>query len=1794
MRIVAEVVEAPPRGVVAVVDEPYIPPDPDPGPGNIPPPPAFGSEFPVTTNPGVVTVSWATSARTITENDSVELTAQLSGSLDNPASVDVVSGMGTALAGRAYLSASRIQFPAGSTDPQTITVITTADAAEGDVRTFEAVLVPASTGLSIDIGDPDTAVVTINDAAQPGGTPTWSLDDDDLYAYEGGPERTFFLSLDEPAIDVLTFAISAGPASTAFAGTDYNILDPVVDIPIGESFLSYRIAFPNTTSTQLPQDPRLVVVATKTTGTAIDPTPGGRTFNIDIIENDGTVGQPKLSLVTTGNLNRNEGTSALIVAQLASTNGTPMWFDTAIDIPFSLTYGAAGQEVDFDVITPSGGSSFSFGARESTASVTIAVVSDPDTDSGETATLSLINDTSTPAAWLLAPTNTSVTVTATGGEDEVTQVFVPEAVNTGPGARRHIQGLVAINPPNATIPQYSLAIGDADGEHVQVIGMGRDGDGRYDSAYVYGIAPTDEFIPDVGPSSERLILRYSRDGDEDPPETEFTAHPEITFTVEAAGATYECSIEDGFNDGVVDTAWTGPLAPWAQSGPTLVTERVYQMRPISPTFSGYPKRIAESGDSLGIIECTVKQMAGEPDVFLVEGEFHNGAWAQFDLEGGTSAPLDPLAENKYTDGAVNLQRISASLGSAQPGLLPAAPGSRPGEDLDWGVKDKPELADMDWVFENGALTSQRGLPAEANFGDAYRASRAAGVVNVHFGIRGRVDQEVIVGGKYGFGGNDLRYPGETESSATFLGLTEDASARIAWGNNLGGAIPTGEVAVFDCGIQGRPDGFLMNDTTGARHTQVDGCWAVHNNPSYDYVANINVPSWSHGMSYGPTDVLVIRNWKWRGEQPSDPGLRFSYYSIGYLRGQQTSLLFENNDLRGGGFGGMQNRPDNFPYGNPNGNPRPTGRTMLRGNYYGPGSDDGANGSACMSIWASFGGVYIYDNNLDDYPAAGIVTSGQNLASNYPSDSGNQMPFVYLANNRIVEGPSTYKGALSLSSVDHLHIDGDNEIVGGVGIDVKWNWEQNGSRVGEITVYADEIPDWMRGAGHYIPPPVDRGQDYTEEELQNMLFRWADGYVIDFIDPHPNQSSTASNEVDLLRDTGQAYHFPPCAQHQFWFVVRSADNPGAVEKARDYLRLRNVAWFVGSLGPTRNPIYGEAGDLTLDYGRAGFSPPGVIPTGWQAVKELGEIQGDGDGATVLGALEAWRSGQAGEDAHEGTVDPGVGDGQRSGWWHGMGPQGAGTPGNANLNGTSALIPWWGWWCRMRVLGSAVASRASVGWRDIISHNSGGFWWSLSDYRQNQTDPRVACQASTDIDGLQRHWHFNLSTAGGVIPANRRLAPTDRPWNTVLPGEADPAESGIVNDYPIEHLTKLGRYRDGLTDMWWGCRSRNAYLMVERIASLASRVAMPQKVIDGYPIVGKDAVDTWNLARIEEVDAAAGGGPRGTGLWLYETDPGIYGYKGMSQDAQAWVAMALAHYYRIGTDYYREGLTGGGVASSVGQQDQLGMLIDFYDRIIEESGACGRKVAFDGDPDPFGSTTVTPGGPFLYAPPNDANRTGALPSRLPVRSVFNGTTTTFDPGDPNFYTGYGLFEDWAYFSRAMAALERYCTKSGDPLRAPGRLQRALDAYDNHMAGINAYTAEEGLPYVPLTISPAFGDSVRPAQWSASDQLTKLTLSEVRAGEAVWDLTLAGTGLDPAVWGANFYKTALMATYGQPEAAEWFKAVLTKRAVYGSDDPGFLQYLMNDAEVGLNRKLDSGKLFGEHTYMIPYLAALLNRVS
>lgn len=217
-----------------------------------------------------------------------------------------------------------------------------------------------------------------------------------------------------------------------------------------------------------------------------------------------------------------------------------------------------------------------------------------------------------------------------------------------------------------------------------------------------------------------------------------------------------------------------------------------------------------------------------------------------------------------------------------------------------------------------------------------------------------------------------------------------------------------------------------------------------------------------------------------------------------------------------------------------------------------------------------------------------------------------------------------------------------------------------------------------------------------------------------IDPgphaHTSMSTVAANSIHLLSNRTTSYLMRPGKRMAFWFVVRKTSaGVAAQERGEDYLLSKNVGWAVGELGSTRQPIYGDKADLTIDYERLGLqhiSVPnlaGTPLTGWRAIKHIGEHHA---GELTWGGHGAsWASGGAPGDTSPDTLN------ERLGMWHFTGDAKMGPGGFSGKHPTGALIPHWGWWDRTRYMHEYGMQRIDTSIRDVVTGDPAWWWLTL---------------------------------------------------------------------------------------------------------------------------------------------------------------------------------------------------------------------------------------------------------------------------------------------------------------------------------------------------------------------------------------------------------------------------------------------------------------------------------------------------
>lgn len=399
---------------------------------------------------------------------------------------------------------------------------------------------------------------------------------------------------------------------------------------------------------------------------------------------------------------------------------------------------------------------------------------------------------------------------------------------------------------------------------------------------------------------------------------------------------------------------------------------------------------------------------------------------------------------------------------------------RPGEDLDWGVKPAPTR--YHWVIENGVATSQNGLGefnlSEKGCGDLYRMARAAGLEKpIVFGVHDDAGSANL-GGLYGLNGpSDLTYNGEAVS-ATFVGLTDHAEVNLAFATSYSHRDPTGDVGAYNIGLRGKSDSFVIRANGGYDSLIMDGCWYLANPGQETYASGIHTDGWKK---------LVIRNHKWRGKTPGEPGIKFREHALAYLKSGSESTLIENCDLFGGNRTGFQIRPE------VENQPLPTARVMIRGNvshnygtnWTGPGSSDGG---AAITCWISTNGLYIYDNVVTNFRYKALSVGGQPAQKNFQFlDSGNQHKDVYVSGNTFTPGPATERRTCGFSACDYVRVYDDNQIKGPLVLDTGTNKIYNG--------LSNVFEEFYTSDGRLIYEMELLDKPMSEQEYRSLMVRY---------------------------------------------------------------------------------------------------------------------------------------------------------------------------------------------------------------------------------------------------------------------------------------------------------------------------------------------------------------------------------------------------------------------------------------------------------------------------------------------------------------------------------------------------------------------------------------------------------------------------------------------------------------------------------------------------------------------------------
>lgn len=451
--------------------------------------------------------------------------------------------------------------------------------------------------------------------------------------------------------DDLVFAIAITPG-TAVAGTHYELLTPTVTIDQASTSAGVRIRLLNENSA-VPPIASCTVTATLSSGTAVLDTNGVSSWQLNIADNDAST-QPVLSMQAAV-LQVAEGAPPVTVfARL-----TQSTLQSAAVVPVTLSGSAvAGQ--DYSVVWASGvpGQLVIPPSVDVFPVLTVTALQDGFADPGEALVVTLGTPPSPMAAGLVTATTINIV-------DVVTLGVTEAAVQLGTGLSTNmVQGLIAVVPPSATLPELMM-----DGRRAQVVGMSRNGDGLWTSAYVYGLVDRDTLSAPQDTSAAITLVPVSASVTE--PTGAFEVDPGVTFRLRAANVTdlYERSSNTGFIGG-----WTGPGAGlgWDQVGADIVREtwRPRWLARAGTSSSDFDVRtgVAPATDRCCMVDLVVTQVRGM-EMFIYSGALLTGVM-DFDEDARV-----PSLQSRTAPGEVYIRSFAAEVPAGwTPVVIDAHPG----------------------------------------------------------------------------------------------------------------------------------------------------------------------------------------------------------------------------------------------------------------------------------------------------------------------------------------------------------------------------------------------------------------------------------------------------------------------------------------------------------------------------------------------------------------------------------------------------------------------------------------------------------------------------------------------------------------------------------------------------------------------------------------------------------------------------------------------------------------------------------------------------------------------------------------------------------------------------------------------------------------------------------------------------------------------------------------------------------------------------------------------------------------
>lgn len=338
------------------------------------------------------------------------------------------------------------------------------------------------------------------------------------------------------------------------------------------------------------------------------------------------------------------------------------------------------------------------------------------------------------------------------------------------------------------------------------------------------------------------------------------------------------------------------------------------------------------------------------------------------------------------------------------------------------------------------------------------------------------------------------------ASVVFVGDTDDAEICISMGHknpnddaHMGTA---NEIGLWNLGLRGANDSFIMRQLGFCNRILIDGCWWLQHE-SFDGNGSMHASGMHLGEGY---NFLLWRNHQFRGKRPVDPGtlLREHLFYDKAGPGIDGTWILDN-DLRGGNRTATQRRPHPSVNGGKAGGSEPEGlyyaaRNKANGYGWTHGSTgETYDGGSLLTNWCNPNAdVWYIDNEVTDAKYGCLVTSWQPASSgNFTNPEGRTFDRVFLKGNKF-ENTRGDRACASLSSANEIHIlpgntfegNGSQDLVLDSSTAAKWGAPRNG----QVFIHGAEMLEYLktRKVAGWLPSAQDLVY-LSPEQLDAMLY-----------------------------------------------------------------------------------------------------------------------------------------------------------------------------------------------------------------------------------------------------------------------------------------------------------------------------------------------------------------------------------------------------------------------------------------------------------------------------------------------------------------------------------------------------------------------------------------------------------------------------------------------------------------------------------------------------------------------------------